>query len=379
MTGFPKHETRLRVGGKVIRDWISYQVDLDMTRLGDTFTMSAGPITRELWDLVRPDTYVEILIDDVTVMAGFIDERLGDDAVVTISGRDRGGRMVDESMQLTSFRGILSDLARAAAGDWYEDVVLSNAENRDLLRGRGRTKARAASEPLIADVQLAPKKVEPGETRGMVLQRWLREARLLAWSSADGRQLIVGRPNYDQPAQYRFFRASGPTSLRVRETNVTGVSIRDSVAERYARVTCYGAFKGDSANYAESVLRNAGVALDGPNANGTGGDFQYPKDLLISDDSIKDQAAAEERAREEKQIRDASGHVVTVEAQGHGQAFRLGEPRALYAPDTICGFEDEVTGTRGVYLLTRVQYRESRGGGQTTGVTLVRRGTELTQ
>ncbi len=381
----PQHNIRVVIDELEIRDWQRYEISCDMLELADRFTLEL-PLTRELWDACPTDAPVQVFIDQVQVVDGFIDDReagggRGGDSL-TLLGRDKGGRLIDESMPLGSLRGIgIQELAERVAGigsdwPWFERVVLSNARNRQLLRGRGY-KAKAGGEPPIVSDPNAAKRVQAGDTRADTILHFLEEIGLLLWSSADGRELIAGKPNYDQDLQYRFFYA-GRGSARTDEVNVLTRRYRESVADRYSEITVLGTGRGDGENYGENVARRAWTVSDGPRAYGVGEAFTAPKRLLVGDDDIRNIAQAKVRAEREAAQRLAAGRELELECPNHGLFVIPNAPITHYAFDTMAHWEDETTGEAGDYLVTACSYSGDRSR-ETTMLRMVPKGTELTQ
>jgi len=376
------HDVTITVGQTRIHGWTGYEIECDMLTPADGFSLSLAPATREVWDLCAPDREVQVAIDGTPMLRGFIGERertvSRDGATMTVAGMDKAGRLIQESMDLVSFRDMrIGDVVEWCVRPWFDRVAFSNARNRDLVRGRRASKARATSEPLIADAQRAPKKVEPGETRWDVMAQLLEGTDLLLWSSADGAEFVVGRPNYDQETQHRFFCAA-PRSGRQSEANVVRGAIKENIEERYSQVVVVGASVGDGYSYGRAVTMHRGEAVNGPGIQGVGADFERPKMLLLSDDAVRNPVDAKERAEQEMARRDAGGHIVELTVRGHAQRRLTTGGPALYAFDTIAEFEDEELGLRGRYLITRVRFRESRTEGQVTDLSMVPVGTRLT-
>ena len=288
------------------------------------------------------------------------------------------GRLVDESQDLGSFRRLdLRTLTALIAAPTFDTVVVNNSRNRDLVRGRRSGKAPARSEPIFSKRSAAPKKVELGETRLGVLNQFLEPARLLVWSAADGRELIVGLPNYDQQTQYRFFMPK-EGSRRKQRGNVKTLSLTDSVANRYSTIRVTGASRGNSVRYGTSVTKHTFTVRQGPRGDGTGDAFFTRKQLIISDDDVKNSKDAEERANRELALRDAEKRVVEIVVKGHSQRRNSGEQAAIYAFDTMAELEIEELEIAGRFLLVSVQFNADRQGGETTRIKLVPEGTELT-
>jgi len=382
------HKVSVRAQGQVIENWTSYELDFDMLQPVDTFSLQLGPLDAagedfgNVWDLCAPDSEVEILVDGVRVMKGLIDEREGacDDQqdVLSIVGRDYTGRMVDESMDLVSFAGLgIEELAKRCAGPWFSAVSLSNAVNRGLITGkaRGAKGGKAYKEPDIPRDERRYRKVEPGETRWAVLEYFLRELGLLAWSAADGETLIVGLPNYEQEPTFSLYhpRAGSP---RAAEGNVLRLRRKDSVGDRYSRIVAVGANPGDAVNFGARTTKRRGSASNGAGDHGIGKDFQRRKVLLIADDAIKNDTQAQVRADREMAERDAAGLELVASVDGHGQLVSGARRSTLWACDTMVQVESEKLRVKGRYLVTRVSMRGDSEN-ETTELTLVPKGTKL--
>lgn len=377
----PLHDVRLVVldeqdRPKTIDTYTEFDVTSDMLELADQF-MFRCPLTRERWELLAPDAEVMLLIDDSRVLTGFIDDRdrsLGrSGSTIEIVGRDRGGRLVDESAPLVTFQGkTLEDLVLAVVEDWFPTVTFSNARNRDLIRGRGRRKAQVGGEPVLngrgRDLR---KKVEPGESRAQVLEYVLEESRLLGWSTADAKEFVVGLPNYSQAPQWQFF-VGREGSARWSEINVLDYRRHQTVAERYQKVIACGSSKGSTSDYGSKVTRRRGQAIDDSV-------FRRPKTLIVSDDDIRSAAQAQTRADREMAFRNGQGDALEVDVVGYGQALggAAGAQPAIFAFDTMAHVEDEELGERGDWLVTRVRYHTTKQDGQVSTLSLVPRGTEL--
>lgn len=375
--GTPQHDISVIVDGTQIRDWETYEITTDMTSPADHFTLRM-PFQRAVWDLCRADRPIRILIDDVVILTGFIDERLvpEDDEAIEIVGRDRAGRLVDESAPGINFSGLtMKALIEEVAAPWFPRVTLSNARNRNVIRGRGR-KAKAGGEPLILFThKKIGTRIEPGQTRWQVIETLCAQAGLLAWSAGDGSELVVGQPNYTQESQFRFFMPAA-NSQRTHQSTVLGLGVRERTADSYSRVIVVGSGTGTEVNYGGRVAARYGEDKDNPDTpDGDGDRFSAPKRLIVVR-SVHSVGEARELAVREMARRDAHAHGLTVRCAGHGQVI-AGAFTTLFVPDTIASVEDERTGTRGNYLITACSYRSSRRGEETV-MELVPSGTELT-
>lgn len=374
---------------------ISYDVDSDMLELADVWS-ARFRFERALWDWSAPDNPVVIELNRRPVMTGIIDDskrRLSKEgSLIELNGRDRGARLVDSAAPLVDLTGIgIEDLARLMVTsiggfDLFPSVSLQNATNRALMTG-GARRARVSREPAIrASPDQNDRRVRPGQTRSQVLEEWLTEAALLAWSSADGRQFIVGKPNYSQEPQFDLF-APAHGSRQAARGNVLDLEHTESAGERYSRIIVLGTggekaatkhLRALATNFGENVQRR-GVARQGPNPDGTGAAFVLPKDLIILDDNLHSQAAAQARAEREMALRESQALQVNCMVLGHSQAMGAEHTRANYAIDTMVRLEDEeidASGNPREFLITRVQFSGGKMG-RTTRLALIPKGVDL--
>ena len=346
----------------------SYQITNDMLAIADSWSIEV-PVKPLLWDLAKPDNEVQVHIDDSLVLSGFVDSRIKSEGRIRISGRDRGGRLVDESAPLVEFGGLdIEGLALEIAGEWFSEVRIHNAVNRRLIAGRG-AKAKRGREPAVLVGENLRHKVRPGETRAAVLTSILEQAGLMAWSTADGKALIVGRPNQNQAPDWYFFNAK-PGSTRAAEANVLELTYGEDLAESFSEITACGSGKGDSVNYGRAVTRRRATV------KAEAGVFVRPKRLLVSDPDVRSPAEARRRAEREMRERAAGAVFLELTVPGHGQRDpRIGWP-AIYGFDTVARVEDEEIGLAGDFYVTSVTFTGSAETSR-TDLELVPVGTDL--
>lgn len=379
------HEVKIALGSADSWEWvptvISYDCGSDMMEAADSFTLTM-PLTRRMWELCKPDNAVNVFIDGTRVYSGYIDKRIRrlskqDGSTVTIECRDKVGRLIDESAPLLQLSGLgIVDLAKRLAGDLFE-IITSNATNRALIAG-GRSK-RTSNEPSIDKghgKKFKPKKVDPGESAYQILQFFLEEAELMAWSTADGRFLVIGKPNYNQDALWSVYAAS-KGSPALQRHNVIDLEYVDSIAERYSQIIAVGSKPGTSQDFGPSVVKQLGQAVNGPGPDGIGKDFQRRKRLIVQDDSVHGLAGATARAKREMAERDSTARRVKVVMAGHGQVSSAGQRPSLFTFDTIASFTDEDLSIAEDWYVTAVRYQGDKEGGQRTVLEMVPRGTDL--
>lgn len=364
------HRVTVVIAGDEIVGWTSYDINVSMVDPADRFMLEL-PFDREAWDLCRPDHPVQILIDGVTVVNGWIDDREIPEGneVLQINGRDKVGRMVQESAPGIDFTGTdLLTLVGRLAAPYFEVVSLSNARNRRVLRGRGR-KARAGREPVFITTAKkgGGRRIEPGQTRWQVIADLCHQAEILCWSSGDGRELILGKPNYDQAPQFRFFHPR-EGSTRTALANVLGLGVKESTGDRFSEIIVVGSGGGTQANYGTSVAQRAGRVVDDR-------DFTIPKRLVI-EKSVSSSAEAKAYAEREMNLRNSKGRTLTLRAPRHGQVLS-GNDYTIFAPDLVASIEDERIGLVEGWLIVGCTYRSTRQGAEETMLELVPRGQEL--
>lgn len=375
MTAAQRHVVSISIGGKEIRGWTEYQIDVGMLEPADAFSLTI-PASREVWDLIQPDRPARILIDGVPRITGFVDQPTfaASSGAFTVRGRCKGGRLVQESAPTVNYEGLtLVQLVLRLASPWFDKVVLSNARNRRVMRGKG--KKVASSDRVFVDSRVG-RRIDPGQMRWQVIEELCAQAGYICWASADGRELVIGQPDYTQEIQHTFFHPKAG-SRRLREGNCEEIEIKPSTADRYSRIVVLGAGAGSTASYGFAAAARAGEAKNNPaTTDGEGKDFTQPKRLVIADRDVKNRKTAVELARREMARRDMSAAPISLKAFGHGQVVGGRQP-TLYTPDTLARVEDEVTGTRGVYLIASCSYRSSRREAETTVLELLPKGTEL--
>jgi prophage tail gpP-like protein len=203
----------------------------------------------------------------------------------------------------------------------------------------------------------------------------LSKAGLLAWSSADGKELIVGKPNYEQEPQWSFLNVL-PGGQRENSPTILDLHVRESSGERYSQITVCGTGKGNDSNYGPNVTQKKATVRDSSGPAGTGGTFAFPKRLLIADSDITTQQKAQERALREKALRDAQALEVVLELESWSSAPVSGGKPVVYHTDRIFHLEDEESGINEDFLVTRVDFAQGSGM-QACTIRGVPRGTEL--
>lgn len=347
---------------------IDYDITSDMLRLADQWQVTL-PIKRDLWDACELGNEVSLHIEGQRVLSGYIDTRLRSNDQLTVTGRDRGGYLIDESAPLKKFKGEnIKGLVEELVGDLFDSVTLTNADNRALIAGRGRKRGTAPIEPILEGRDVIHR-VQPGQSKAAVMGEFLEQGKMLAWSTADGRQMFVGEPNQNQRATW-FFLVPEPGGPRVNEPGrVKGVTYIEDNAQRYTAITVVGHDNGGGTNYGRNVTRKRGVAVSPQQ-------WVRDRELMIVDAAVGNADAARERAEREMLEREASGISLEVVMPGHGQVVVPGQPPAIYHFDSVARYVDNVLGIAGEFFVTAVNFRGNHHEGE-TAISLVPVGTPL--
>jgi prophage tail gpP-like protein len=366
------HTVAVTIGDQQIQDWTDYEISSSIIEPCDTFQLTR-PLSTEAYNLCALDAKVTVSIDGVSVIEGLVDKRTLSmrEGTIGISGRDKVGRLIQESIPKSGgYDGLnLVEAVKQLASPWFSKVTLSNARNRSLRRGKG-SKAPSGTEPLVIAGKGKSGRLDPGEMRWQVIEDLCAQAGLLCWSAGDGRELILGKPNYQQETQYHFIHSVDGSTCKTLQFD-------DDISDAYALIEVHGTASGDDAEYGASV-RRVGKARDGTASDGTGKLFRLPKRMLLAQQPAKSQAEADRSAVAEMTRRTFRVHTAQVEAAAHGQILGRSSP-TLFTPDTIARITSKVAEYKhdALWWIHTVKYRANRSGGETTMIDMVPVGTQV--
>ena len=384
-----EHRVSIVISGRELAGWTEYQLDTSLTEPADSFSLTR-PFDLDAWLLCVTDAHVRVLIDGRPRIDGFIDTRTKSSGAgtLTIEGRDRVGHLVQESAPRAAFNGqTMLAVLEVLAAPWFQKVTLSNARNRKVTLGKGskvagddeaiallkgKRSTGKATDPITAMFKKSRggSRIDPGQSRWAVIEQVLSRAGLSAWSSADGRELIVGKPNHDQAATFLFRNG--------RQSNVIEMEISESVQDRFSMITAVGSGAGSGADFGEAACSRAASVFDNPDniTDGTGRDFLFAKRLVLGEQGVRDREEAGRIATREQQRRDFDRHKVSVTVEHHGQVVK-GTHRTLFATDTIARVLDDDTDLVDEFLIYSCSFTGSREQGERTDLEMVPRGTEI--
>lgn len=368
------------VEGQQIDGWISGNIESSLITPSDRFVMRM-PFSRDAYRIMRRGARITIKADRVTLLDGFIDyrDKAGKAGTLEVGGRDRVGRLCDESAPAINYTGMLTlEAVKRLVSPWFDPsgVTLTNARNRRLRRGKGKRVA-GANEPTVTINVRVPRQgqVHPGETRWQIIHEIASRQRLIAGSSADGKEFFIGRPNQQQPPQYLFCLPAPGSST---PNTVLDMRRREDDGERYSEYMVAGVGGQSDTNYGANVNDRRGVTFDNPfnRVDGTGRDFIYPKRMFLPERAFESFHDAQRVAENEQFRRDYKRDVIVVDAETFGQSLDASDV-TFFAPDTVAHVIDEEAEIDDLYYIVSCSYSFDRPSADRTTLHMVPVGTEI--
>lgn len=369
------HVITVIVNGQEISEWTSGNIESSMITAADKFALRM-PLTLDAWNTLRRDSDVTIKADGITLLRGYIDRRKAQakEGVLEIEGRDRAGRLADESAPAIDYSGltVVEAVRQLGTGPHlFERVTLDNGRNRRLRRGRGRRFA-APNEPVVTINVRTPRRgrVHPGQSRWSIIHEIVSRAGLVCFGSVDGKELVICKPNQTQQPQYLF---------RYGDPGVLDMTFTEDDGDRFSEYLCTGSGQQGSTNAGPEGATHRGIALDNPfNAiDGTGRDFIHPKRMHLPERAFDSYGDAQRVAENEQHRRDYKRHVLSVEAALFGQAVESEGELTLFSPDTIARAVFDPLQIDDTYFVTECSFSFVREQADTTTLHMVPTGTEI--
>lgn len=343
--------------GTALGRWQSWEVDTDIRKIPSTqWRCTFGPATnsdvREVRDFLRLNPVVQIKVCGTPIATGRVVDRetyadRDNGSILNVSGADALGSAVKACLPI-GFQAhgeqSVRELITQAVQRWGIETITDASLDRRAITARrvvrdgitrdiavevdasGTTRYREedvlpAGAREVETRQSRELHGRPGETVLAWLQRLLEQHRLSAWTTADGR-LFVGRPDYDQPILMTIERVvgSGPPT----EGSIIDGGLIERDGDQFGKVTVVG-----------RVGRQGRTAI---RAEATDEDLLargWDSELIVTDESLRDQAAAEAKALQLLRESQVSAR------EYHCTLAGLGIGAAMPAPDTMCAVQDE--------------------------------------
>jgi prophage tail gpP-like protein len=336
---------------------------------------------------------VDARIDSITYRVN----RSGGTEMV-IQGRDKIAALIDSGIDpLLKFNAGMNLLQFLTAvfspfGFNENSFVIDNSDNvaimsknvKGVKTRQQNVGGKGGGKPLLSYNihQLRP---YPNEGAFEFATRVTQRLGLWLWLTADGKNIVAGKPNYDQPAVFSLRREfngfnnilSGDVTYDVGEQ--PSVIIADGFSGGYefgrARMRAYveNPFldvdntavlkKYAKAGMVKQVIPFFGNKIKLPNA----------KPMFLHDDEAKTQEQLNGFVLREMSLRLRRGLDVHVVVKGHSQVSQVDAVPTIWTVDKTVNFNDEVSGVNeDMYILART-FKKSRQGGTTTELQLIRK------
>jgi len=235
-------------------------------------------------------------------------------------------------------------------GDFEWDAATA----RNLLTGRISKKDKVDLEPLKTEQA----KVQATESIFDAADRHLRRHGLMHWDSPDGK-IVIGAPNDTQDPKYflRMFRSN-----RGRENNILAATRTMDYSDIPSKIVVSGRKVGTPRRRLKGVAIDADVEAAG---------FYRP--VVMPAEEYKIQSLVDRAASREMSSRSKRKDCWEIETDG--LSWWDGYTNVPWGIDEVCDINSDVAGgPLGAYYIHRVTHRRDAQNGDTTNLSVLRRG-----
>ena len=407
LQGSPEKEiVRLRLpqGQVDLTNWTHYSFNSNFLTPTDafSFTIGAERIDDKTKAALTVGARAALYINGNVQADGYIDAitiaaSSDSGTEFTIEGRDRLSRAVDSCADprktykaAQTILQVLQDIFGPFGWLSEDSFALDNADNVGIMAGHTRGEKSSKSKKhfgeIIKSVKIHQLRPHNGEGAFAFASRLTQRHGLWIWCSADGEQLVISKPDFDQDPLYKLRRRRG------FETNVLSGSVKFDGSSQPSVVIADGFSGGGefgkSRMVAYAVNPYFGVDNDGfvlpevlaavkpyPDAQQITLTTQpFPRrtpeetarPLFMHDDESHTPEQLANFVRREMSTLMHRSLVAHYTVVGHTQ------DGAVWSVDTVVDVDDEVAGLKErMYVLGRT-FAKSRQGGTTTSLELVR-------
>lgn len=392
-----------------LTNWTHYSFNSHFLTPADAFSFTVGDenLNARSRDALTLGARVRLTINNVILADGHIDSvevkaDRSSGTVYEISGRDRLGLAVDSIADPTKqFKEgqTLADALKDLFGPfgWLGDdsFVIDNAASRDIKTGASRgTKSSHGKKTFgrpLKSVVLHQLKPHNHEGVFAFAKRICDRFGVWIWASADGEQLIVGKPDFNQEPLYQLRRLANGS------TNILSGSVHRSMGDQPTVIIADG-FSGlpeFGKGRIKSICVNPyfGVDADGFLLDSVSKFLEkYPnvkpitlvtqpfhrrevnlplRPMYLHDDESKTQLQLDNFVRREMSLLMRKSMVCHYHVEGHGQVNDQGEFVA-WATDTVVDVQDDIGDLHERMYVLSCTYYKSRSGGTHTDLELIR-------
>lgn len=384
--------------GVVINRWVEYSFNSNFLIPTDafSFTVAGAQIDTRNRAALIPGANVRCTVNGAVQIDALIDSitwrvsRQGGVEMV-IAGRDKMASLIDSGINpLLKFNPnmtMLQFLSEIFAPFGYSEsaFIISNEDNVAVMSRNDRGVKTRQQNPggkgggkPLKSFQIHQLRPYPNEGAFAFATRVCQREGLWLWLSADGKNIIASKPNYDQPAIFHLKRQFDGFN------NIEDGDISFDVSEQPSIIIADG-FSGGY-NFGKSKIRayienplldvdNSKVLKDYAKAGMQkvtipffGKKIKMPnaKPMFLHDDEAKTSTQLTNYCLREMSLRLRRGLSTHLTVKGHNQGG------SNWTVDRVCSISDEVTGlNENMYILART-FTKSRTGGTETSIELIR-------
>jgi len=372
------HTVTLKLGarGLAVSTWDEITLTLDLLNPGNPWTVTlwrsrnaaAWSEVRATAELLAP---VTVEVDGAVQLRGVL-EQLRDGASrsgapLTLSGRDllAGALVSDVDPRLQMRNATLEEVIERAVAPLQIPVVVGvSADEVRRIQAGARPGARSSGLRTRRRQHVDRFRPKPGEKVWPFLAALAKRHGYLLYAGPweNGIGLVIDRPAYDAPPVGALTRQRQQGGTW--RGNILDGALALNATEVPTEVTVYGRTRHVAP---QDARHRAIVANDWLRSAERVARTFTPRPRYLRDPRAHTPKIAAQRARHV--IHRAMANFAVYEATVQG--FSHGSPARLWTINTVVTLDDELTGARGNWLVTRVDFNRSRQGGHTTRLRLV--------
>ncbi len=392
-----------------LSNWTHYSFNSHFLTPADAFSFEVGDhqMDERTKEALTLGARVRLTVNGVIMVDGHIDSvevkgDRGSGVVYTVQGRDRLGLVVDSIADPTkqfkegqSLADAMQDIFGPFGWLGPDSFVIDASASRDLKTGATRgTKASHGKKTFgrpLKNVVLHQLKPHNHEGVFAFAKRICDRFGMMIWTSPDGEQLIIGKPDFNQDPLYQLRRTANG------DTNILAGAVHRSMGDQPTIIIADG-FSGVpefGKGRIKSICVNPyfGVDKDGflledvakllekyPNVTPITlvtqpfhrREINLPlRPMYLHDDESKTQLQLDNFVRREMSLLMRKSMTCHYQVEGHGQINDEGEFVA-WATDTVVDVQDDLGDVHERMYVLSCTYYKSRSGGTHTDLELVR-------
>lgn len=399
-----REEVALTLGDAAVtlKNWKEYSFESNFLEPADRwgFTIGAERLSDDVKKELVCGAAVKLTVNGLVQSSGFIDSieisaSRSSGTEYRIEGRDTLAQAVDACADPTvSFKQgqTLEDALKTLFGPFgFKSFDLDPSVDRDIkagqTRGTKRSKGKKTFGRELKSVQLHQLRPRTREGVYEFASRVCERFGLRIWASANGTELIVGKPEFEQEKSYVLRRNNVGTS------NVLDGSVKFDLSQQPTLIIADGFSGGGEFGRGRIKTISANTAVYTSDPAFSAQYKKYPdarpldtysfatpmkvahhRPLILHDEESQTQEQLDNYVKRELALLQRRSLTVSYTVMGHGQLVE-GGAFSPWVVDSIVTVQDDIAGLReDLYLLGRT-FQKSRSGGTTTRLELIRKNT----